>query len=86
MRVLRRHSHDDYGQLDRLHRRFWRHQRATPIIAGHAGLFFQMWADGIFGNEVIPGGTVFENRLHMTTAKAVLINNAQQYPFSGGKR
>lgn len=57
---------------------------ATPIIAGHAGLFFQMWADGIFGNEVIPGGTVFENRPHMTTAKAVLINNAQQYPFSGG--
>jgi serine protease AprX len=56
---------------------------ATPIIAGHCGLFFQMWADGIFGNEVDPNGTVFDNRPHMTTAKAVMINNANQYPFSG---
>jgi hypothetical protein len=56
---------------------------ATPIIAGHCGLFFQMWADGIFGNEVDPAGTVFDNRPHMTTAKAVMINTARQYPFSG---
>jgi len=32
-----------------------------------------MWADGIFGNEVVPGGDVFENKAHMTTAKAMLI-------------
>ena len=56
---------------------------ATPIIAGHFGLFFQMWSDGIFGNEVTPGGTVFENRPHMTTAKAMMINTADQYPFNG---
>ncbi len=57
---------------------------ATPSIAGHVGLFFQMWSEGIFDNEVpVPGGTVFENRSHMTTAKAVLINTANQYPFSG---
>lgn len=56
---------------------------ATPIIAGHFGLFFQMWSDGIFGNEVNPGGTVFENRPHMTTAKAMMINTADQYPFNG---
>jgi hypothetical protein len=57
---------------------------ATPIICGHVGLFFQMWADGIFSNELpVPGGTVFENRAHMTTAKAVMINTAQQYPFTG---
>ena len=56
---------------------------ATPIIAGHVGLFFQMWADGIFGNEVTSGGTVFENRAHMTTAKAMLVNTAYQYPFNG---
>jgi hypothetical protein len=56
---------------------------ATPTVAGHFGLFFQMWSDGIFGNPVIPGGTVFENRPHMTTAKAALINTANQYPFSG---
>jgi len=56
---------------------------ATPNIAGHVGLFFDMWADGIFGNEVIPGGNVFDNKAHMTTAKAMLINTADQYPFTG---
>lgn len=56
---------------------------ATPIIAGHVGLFFQMWSDGIFGNEVDPYGTVFENKAHMTTAKAMLINTADPYPFTG---
>jgi hypothetical protein len=56
---------------------------ATPIIAGHVGLFFDMWSDGIFGNEVNPNGTVFENKAHMTTAKAMLINTADQYPFNG---
>jgi len=56
---------------------------ATPIIAGHFGLFFQMWSDGIFGNDVNPGGTVFENRPHMTTAKAMMINTADPYPFNG---
>ena len=56
---------------------------ATPIIAGHIGLFFQMWSDGIFGNDVDSEGTVFENRAHMTTAKAMLINTAYQYPFTG---
>ena len=56
---------------------------ATPIIAGHVGLFFQMWSDGIFGNMVNPGGSVFENRAHMSTAKAMLINTADQYPFTG---
>lgn len=56
---------------------------ATAITAGHFGLFFQMWADGIFGNPVDPGGTVFDNRPHAATAKAVLINTASAYPFSG---
>ena len=56
---------------------------ATPIIAGHFGLFFQMWSEGIFGNEVDPNGTVFENKAHFTTAKAMLINTAYQYPFNG---
>jgi len=56
---------------------------ATPCTAGHFGLFFQMWSDGIFGNEITPGGTVFENKPHMTTAKAMMINTADQYPFNG---
>lgn len=56
---------------------------ATPITAGHFGLFFQMWSDGIFGNPVDPDGTVFDNRPHMTTSKAMMINTASQYPFTG---
>lgn len=56
---------------------------ATPTIAGHFGLFFQMWDGGLFGNTVIPGGSVFQNRCHPTTAKAMLIVSAYQYPFTG---
>lgn len=55
---------------------------ATPIIAGHLGLFYQMWSDGIFGNPA-PKATVFANRPQNTTAKAVLINTASQWTFSG---
>ncbi|QOJ17581.1 MAG: S8 family serine peptidase [Phycisphaeraceae bacterium] len=56
---------------------------ATPITAGHFALFFQMWHEGIFGNEVDSNGTVFSNRPHMTTAKAIMINTADPYPFTG---
>ena len=56
---------------------------ATPMIAGHIGLVFQMWDDGIFGNEVDPEGSVFENKCHFTTAKALLVNTAEQYDFTG---
>ncbi len=55
---------------------------ATPITAGHAGLMFQMWDDGLFG-ELRPGSTMFERRPHWTTAKALLINTASAYAFSG---
>jgi hypothetical protein len=50
---------------------------ATPIVAGHFGIFFQMWHNGIFGNA--HGATVFESRPHMTTAKAIMINTAHQW-------
>jgi len=56
---------------------------ATPMICGHVGLFFEMWADGAFNNPVDPSGTVFDNRCHMTTAKAMMINTADSYPFPG---
>jgi serine protease AprX len=63
---------------------FWGTSAATPITAGHFGLFFEMWADGLFGNPLPhPGGTVFENRPHAATAKAMMINTASQYPFAG---
>ena len=56
---------------------------ATPITAGHFGLFFQMWNEGVFGPVRVPGGTVFENRPRSTTAKAMLINTGLKYDFSG---
>jgi len=56
---------------------------ATPTVAGHFGLMFQMWADGVFGNPVDPNGTVFDNRPHAATAKALMVNSAQPYEFSG---
>ncbi|MFT7620386.1 MAG: serine protease AprX [Planctomycetota bacterium] len=55
---------------------------ATPITAGHMGLVHQMWADGIFGNSLV-NWDVWDNRPHATTAKALLINSATQYAFSG---
>jgi len=56
---------------------------STPIICGYAGLVFEMWSKGVFGNLYNPNATVFENRPHMTTAKALLINSAEQYTFTG---
>jgi hypothetical protein len=50
---------------------------ATPIVAGHFGIFFQMWHAGLFGNT--PGATVFDSRPHMTTTKAIMINTAHQW-------
>jgi hypothetical protein len=55
---------------------------ATPITAGHFGLFFQMWHQGLFGN-MPSGSTVFESKAHFSTAKAMLINTATQWTFSG---
>lgn len=54
---------------------------ATPIVAGHLGLIHEMWHNGIFGNPT--AATVFESRPHCTLAKALIINSAEQYAFSG---
>ncbi len=53
---------------------------ASPIVAGHFGLFFEMWHRGIFGNPT--GATVFDSRPHSTTARAAMINAAYRYPLS----
>ncbi len=53
---------------------------ATPITAGHFGIFFQMWHNGIFGNT--PGATVFDSAPHMTTSKAIMINTAVQWSMA----
>ncbi|MGQ0841400.1 S8 family serine peptidase [Actinokineospora sp.] len=56
---------------------------ATPITCGNAGLLFQMWADGVFDGAPGKARDVFATRPHAATAKALLINTASQFPFSG---
>ncbi|HUQ55209.1 S8 family serine peptidase [Lentzea sp.] len=56
---------------------------ATPITCGNAGLLFQMWADGVFDGAPGKARDVFASRPHAATAKALLINTADQHPFSG---
>ncbi|HEX6881972.1 MAG TPA: S8 family serine peptidase [Planctomycetota bacterium] len=55
---------------------------ATPIVAGHLALVYEMWHLGLFGNDA-PGATPFENAPNNTTAKALLIHSASQWTFSG---
>ncbi|MDT7783832.1 MAG: serine protease AprX, partial [Pseudonocardiales bacterium] len=56
---------------------------ATPITCGNAGLMFQMWADGVFDGAPGKKRDVFASRPHASTAKALLINTADQFAFSG---
>lgn len=56
---------------------------ATPITAGHVGIFYQMWSEGIFSGQRTKGKDVFDARPHSTTAKALLINTAKQFDFDG---
>src|SRR6266508_5514914 len=44
---------------------------------------FQMWADGVFAGAIGQRRDVFASRPHASTAKALLINSANQYPFVG---
>ena len=55
---------------------------ATPEVAGVLGLMVQMWSANVWGTNP-QGGTVFERQPHAATIKALLINNAKQYAFSG---
>ncbi len=72
-----------YYSSDTAYANFGGTSGATPIIAGHMGLIFQMWADGVFAGGPGLNRDVFNNRPHATTAKALLIHSAYQYPFSG---
>ena len=56
---------------------------SCAIVAGHFGLLFEMWADGIFGNLVQPGASPYDARPHNATARAMMINAARPYDFSG---
>jgi hypothetical protein len=55
---------------------------ATPIVAGHLGLIYQMWHEDAFGNNPT-GSEVFYSRPHNTLAKALLLNTSAQWTFSG---
>ncbi len=55
---------------------------ATPEVAGVLGLMVQMWSENVWGTNP-QGSTVFERQPHASTIKALLINNAVQYPFTG---
>jgi hypothetical protein len=55
---------------------------ATPESAGTLGLMLEMWADNVWGTDPV-GATVFERQPHFSTLKALLINNSQQYDFTG---
>jgi len=55
---------------------------ATPITAGHFGLFFQLWHSGIFGNNPM-GAVPFDDKPHFETAKAAMINTADPWDFTG---
>lgn len=55
---------------------------ATPMTAGSFGLLYQLWGDGVFGNHAL-NNSVFANRPKSTTAKAIMINQANQYNNNG---
>ena len=55
---------------------------ATPETAGVLGLMVKMWSDNVWGTNPT-GTTVFERQPHAGTIKALLVNNAQQYTFTG---
>ena len=55
---------------------------ATPAVAGAAGLLAEMFARGVFGNRPF-GPTIFSRRPRAATLKALLIDGAAVYPFSG---
>jgi hypothetical protein len=55
---------------------------ATPIVAGHFGIFYEMWHNGVFNNPT--GSTVFDSRPQSTLARAMIIASATQWDFVNG--
>jgi hypothetical protein len=56
---------------------------ATPITAGHFGLLFQMWHQGVWAGHG-KKSDVFSSRPQMATAKALMINMAWRYDWKAG--
>jgi len=65
---------------------------ATPLTAGHFGLLFQMWHEGVFskvwnGSAFQNSGgaaSVFHSRCGYPTAKALMFNTAFRYTWGAG--
>ncbi len=55
---------------------------AAPQVAGTIGLLAQMWSENVWGTNP-SGNSVFEALPHASTLRALAINTAEQYPFSG---
>ena len=70
--TARDNGYDDFGGTS----------AATPEVAGVLGLMLQMWADNTWNTDPV-GSTVYDKQPHFGTLKALLINNARQYPFTG---
>jgi hypothetical protein len=65
---------------------------ATPLTAGHFGLLFQMWHEGVFSKvwngstfqDSGGGSSVFHSRCGFPTAKALMCNTAFRYTWGQG--
>ncbi len=55
---------------------------STAIASGAFGLFFQMWHEGVFAGFG-GGASVFDSRPHAATARAMLVNSAYRYEWTG---
>ncbi|WP_412542126.1 S8 family serine peptidase [Longispora sp. K20-0274] len=56
---------------------------ATPITCGYFGLLYELWADGVFAGAPGQNRDVFDARPHAATARALMVNQANAYPFTG---
>jgi hypothetical protein len=56
---------------------------ATPQTAGHFGLLFQMWHEGVWAGHGRKAD-VFASRPQMATAKALMVNMASRYNWLAG--
>lgn len=51
---------------------------ATPNVASHVGLLYQLWGEGVFNNP-ITGNTYFESRPPASMIKALLVHSTVAY-------
>lgn len=73
--------HSAYASSDTAYTEFGGTSSATPQTSGHFGLLFQMWHEGVWAGHG-GGADVFDSRPHMSTAKALMINNAYRYDWT----